>query len=116
LALYSTSIVSHTWKKDSHGLFDREDSNKTIEDFITTTEQYLIRKSNGKVKMLPKSESIKEMTTGDTFLCKIVPSETVSGRFIVENCNQSESGKASADKLWLDISSIRQDNKSKVLQ
>ena len=107
--------MSHTWKKDSYGLFDREDPHKVIEEFVTDTARYFIRKPNNKVMMLIENELVKELTIGDAILCKVVPSEIVLGGFIIQNSNKPVPKEILKDKLWLDVNSLREDKKLLVL-
>lgn len=118
LFILRLSIISYTWSRDSHGLYDyyeynNSSSNIIREDFFTCAMRYLIRKEDGKVKMLTEEELKTEVSSLDSFLFKVMPSETTPGNFIIESCAKTGEDDPQ-DKLWLVVDSLKENGKDKV--
>lgn len=70
-----------TWLRDSHGLFDYESTNLIKKAFSTHHTRYIIRGSDGDVKLVNEQEVVKP--EGEiSVLFKIIPNSDPNGKCI----------------------------------
>ena len=100
-------MVTATWVRDSHGLFDYESNEITKKVLVTHLNRYLIRVNRtGEVRIISDKERAYENPNDITTLIKITPTPYAQV-FSIESCSDNDIYEDSSNKLWLVLRNLK---------
>lgn len=112
----SLHLTTVTWSRDSHGLFDYEDSTAERKCFITRFVKYLVRvpTTPSVIELMSEKEMVAREVPREAVLLKVIPNKDSAGTFLIENCSRTGVYEEGTDKLWLITRSLKLNGEKQV--